>query len=466
MKNWYEQRDRRTDGCKNVTDGYKSAVIHLVVTADIMEYRIQLITHFAVLMLAKWCRSIQVTCADVNSQLPGYTGSFLSVVKKTVEEEDPFCIIEFGDSAKEPSLVWFIGGTDGRKPDIDYISIEAAGWAAAVGFNRPASTPPDLSNNHLIGAAFAACLGNAEIFRYLVGLRSLPYIKAYSLWTDRVYDDLSNLPSGPDWSTTNSGRIHLIGCGSIGSSFIYLLPFAGLESELLLVDPDCVKDHNTSSSLLFSYTDAEMNAQKTDVCARYLMKFGVASHLFNGDYREYPYHHNHDDIRSADIVLCFANENNIWSTIQRLYPPVSFHATTSKSWGLHIGRHIALVENCLVCTFKNVLETEFTPGCSKGAIPIESSQKELETDASHTAILPFLAPAAAVLTLAELQKLLLSRHTPANTVLFNMGASEGGFVQDQDRFGGCFVCKDQVDLYHKFGPYGKFWRLSTGAQGE
>jgi hypothetical protein len=363
----------------------------------------------------------------------------------------------FNGTDDDASVIWFIGGPN-QVPLKDYVSTDAAGWTAAIGFNRPASTPPDQSNNHLLGACFAACLGNAEVFRITVGLKARHYLKAFSLWTNMVYEDFKEIPSSPDWAPANCGKIHLVGCGSIGSSLIYLLPFSGIKSNLLLVDPDNVEGHNTSSSLLFMYADADK--AKTKICIEYLAKFGIMPLAFNDDYRNYPYHHNHEDIRSADVILCFANEHNIWSTIQRFYPPISFHATTSKSWGLHIGRHIPLVENCLVCTFKHQLETEFKPDCSKGAIPTAANQVESKEDASHTAILPFLAPAAAIITLAELQKLLLYQHSNYNTILFNMGSSEGGFLHDHDRFGGCFVCKDQEALYSRFGPFGKFWHLS------
>jgi len=226
------------------------------------------------------------------------------------------------------------------------------------------------------------------------------------------------------------GRIHLIGCGAIGSSFAFLYPFCRQTGNLLLVDPDHIEAHNTSSSLLFTFQDSVGNLEKVRVCEKYLAEFGIPATHLNKEYSEFPYDHSSTDLKAADIMLCFANENNIWSTIQNLYPPLCLHATTSKSWGIHIGRHIPLIENCIMCTFKDILETAFLPVCAGITLPVKTSERERVDSRLHTAIFPFLAPAAAIVTLAELLKTVSVTSVRDNTTSFNMSTKDGIFTGD------------------------------------
>src|ERR1017187_4004826 len=95
------------------------------------------------------------------------------------------------------------------------------------------------------------------------------------------------------------GRIHLIGCGAIGSSFAFLYPFCGQTGKLLLVDPDHIEAHNTSSSLLFTFQDSAENLQKVQVCKKYLTQFGIPAIPFNKEYSEFLYDHSAADIKAA-----------------------------------------------------------------------------------------------------------------------------------------------------------------------
>jgi hypothetical protein len=211
---------------------------------------------------------------------------------------------------------------------------------------------------------------------------------------------------------------------------------------------------------MFTYNDAALQRNKAARCREFLVDTGMKADGFDRDYNEFPSNHEGLDLATPDIVLCFANENNIWNTIQQQYPPICFHATTSKSWGIHVGRHIPLVENCLVCTFQNYIQSEIAFKCAEAEI---HPHRGLAGEPSNTAILPFLAPAAALVTLSELIKVLgLGVQVRENSIEFNMSTANGVFLSTFQSFGNCYACRHQHVLYHRFGQVGKHWHLSLG----
>jgi hypothetical protein len=454
--NWHNDRDLRTDNCEGVTPTYKKAVIHVIVTEDIGQFRVQLMTFLTLKILSKWCRHIYLTVQQTTSHLSSCKENYEDFLRKEITAADPECNLCINDDNQSlPVTIALFVGTPNENAKYDFVSINASGWVAVCAFNKTTSILSTNSNIN-IGACFAATLANAELFRYMVEIRSNQYTKWYSLWENAVLDYAPDITFyGNDIPVIDFGRIHLIGCGAIGSSFATLFPFVNCKAEFLLVDPDHVKHHNVSSSLLFNFNDAEGRLLKVDLCKTYLLKTGLKAKEFVGDYNSYEFNHQGTDISGADIVLCFANENNIWATIQNGYPPLCFHATTSKSWGINIGRHIPLKDNCLMCTFQDMVEVNYVPVCAEAEIEIEKGNKKQ----THTAILPFLSPAAALITLAEMIKTLIIPPSFDSELVFNMKTSEGIFVGKGEQFGSCFICKGQQELYDELGLAGKFWNL-------
>ena len=64
---WYNNRDKRTDSCDGVNASYKNATINVVVTEDVEQYRIQLLTMLSLKILAKWCRNINLKITSAKS---------------------------------------------------------------------------------------------------------------------------------------------------------------------------------------------------------------------------------------------------------------------------------------------------------------------------------------------------------------------------------------------------------------
>jgi molybdopterin/thiamine biosynthesis adenylyltransferase len=455
-ENWHDRRDKRTDNCAGVNESYKSALTHICVIDSLSEYRVQLITYFTVIQIARWCRNIVISLPISNCLLNQTAKSFSDFLIDEVKKIDPDCKFTVDSDIAPKDAVCLYIGNPAFDPIHDFVVINASGWLSTCALNK--NTEIIISDhNHTISACFAASLGNAELFRFVTGNKGLPYAKWYSLWTNEISEYAPDiLKYGPSLPSLDLGIIHLIGCGAIGSSFSFLFPYTNCKASFLLVDPDKVEDHNTSSSLLFTYDDAYNQSQKITVCQESLLASGILAAPFSDNYDKLTNDNCSPGYYNADIVLCFANEHNIWSTIQDRYPPLCFHATTSKSWGVNIGRHIPLKENCVMCSFQGFIETGYTPVCAEVEVPA-GNQSNSE---NHTAILPFLAPTAAVITLSELLKLFLGNISPENTVMFAMAGSEGRFVQDQGRFGSCFICSGQERLYPRFGSHAKHWSLS------
>jgi hypothetical protein len=458
-EDWYQNRDKRTDGCTQVNNAYKSATVRVIITENLREHRVQLLTLFSIIMLAKWCRNIKLQLVDTPCLVENFNGNFSVFITKKVHAIDPFCHFNINEPLSwQQDIVLYIGNEVTEEND-QYVTINGSGWYSACGYNKPAKLAITNDGPDVLGICFAACLANAALFRFLTRAVEKPYCKWYSLFSGEVNDTPFHSSKIAPHFQPELGRVHLIGCGAIGSSLVALLPYLQPTAQVLLVDPDVVEDHNTSSSMLFTYDDAKMNKEKIAVCKEYLYGFGISAELFKEDYARYAYQYHATDLNTPDLVLCFANENNIWSTIQNQYPPVCFHATTSKSWGIHIGRHIPMKENCLVCTFKDFIDSNFTPVCAEVNTHVT---KEENRDAYHTAILPFLAPAAACICLAEILKFSKGSYQSENNTTFNMSIAEAVFMKERESFGHCYICASQTEIYQQLGPFSKFWHLSVG----
>jgi hypothetical protein len=158
-----------------------------------------------------------------------------------------------------------------------------------------------------------------------------------------------------------------------------------------------------------------------------------------------------------DIVLCLADERNVWSDIQYNYPPISFHATTTPNWGLNWGRHIPGRDWCLLCRFKDQVKTKRAMVCSESSIPM----KDDETDPVQ-GVLPFLSTGSAVLVLAELIKVsnidLIQHH---NFVQFSFLTRTGRFLKThRDMAPDCAISLHDIRVYPDKAKHSIYWWLT------
>ena len=196
---------------------------------------------------------------------------------------------------------------------------------------------------------------------------------------------------------------------------------------------------------------------KVDACARILRHKNFRLTIFKGDYNEFIKKGLYES-SPPDIILCLANERNVWSTIQNNYPPVVYHATTTRNWGINFGRHVPTKEWCIMCRFRNQIEHTFSPIC--GEVQVKNSDMESRP---ALAVLPFLPAASSILVLAEMAKLGLQRYpVNGNFVQFSMkGAKNSDFMNWQrSPDPECYVCKSQhLDIYPQEIKNSLFWNL-------
>lgn len=454
---FYVERDKRTDSLSQ-NNGHHKLIVDVIVTNNIKEYETQIAAIVLINILSRWCRNINVTCEDEEILLPNQANNtIVQYIEKMLLKNNPhgkFLINRTGEI--NPNITVFIG-----KPSIDcktpYVAIDLGGWECSCSYNSWGACNKSENSKNLLGASFAACLANAELFRFSQGIKSETYTKWYSLLTMDVSDTL--ISNNESFNDLDLGKLHVVGCGAIGSSFTYLLGLTNLQGNITFVDLDeKVEVHNTSSSLLFNIDDTSGKNCKVNICTSYLTesKFDVTP--FNGDYKEFKYDIL-DANKSADVILCFANDKNIWHTIQNLYPPTVFHATTSRSGGINIGRHIPLKDNCIVCTFYQITNDTYVPKCAEAEIKVIN--QETKKEEVHPSILPFASPAAAILSLAELIKFKLVNkddRVPENVLEFNITTNRGVFLYDiKHKDSSCPICNDQLEsLYNQLYP-NKSW---------
>lgn len=461
QNNWRDIRDLRTDACSGVNRAYKNTSVKVVITSDVTTYKTQVIATTLLNILSRWCHRINVVCEEATVVVGQHKSETLTDVFRKVlfanEPDGQFTINE--QSSNLEDIVLYIGSPPAIALN-PYISIDACGWIARCSYLQ--SNDDFLSTTHdsnPIGPAFAACLGNAELFRWANKMFAQPYSKWYSLYDMSISDRPLANKNSFNYSYS-FGRMHIVGCGAIGSSFIHLLSLTNWVGDVLLVDMDkAVELHNTSSSLIFTKQHVESRFTKVAICQDHLKGTTISAESFSDDYGKFPYQHEVKE-KSADLILCFANDNSIWSTIQHIYPPLVFHATTSKAWGINVGRHIPLKDSCILCTFKDLIKTKHVPVCGKGEMPAHHNSGPDKQENDHTAILPFLSPAAAILTFAKMVKTFETEEVD-NSLEFNMNTPGGIFMEESFAPFGCYVCNGQTrEIYEALNANTRYWTLS------
>lgn len=442
----------RIDIVEGVTSKYKSASVRIEVAEDLLNtYNGQVMTIVACNLLSRWVKEIVVVIPNsTECVLRKHSGKNLQVViENIIATGRKGCSYSF-DSNQKCNYILSIG-----QPKVkDSVWIDCNGWLSGCGYIMKNDSTKN-SVDSLVSASFAACLGVSEIFRQSLGEQTNNFSKWFSLYDYSCSYDMKELDNPELPKVITLGNVHQIGCGAIGSSFDFILSLSeNIEAEIFLIDHDNIEGHNRPASLIFSPNDSKDNVKKVHACERELAPhFQVKSYpedyesfIKSGSYRENP----------PDLILCFANERNIWSTIQHKYPPITYHATTTKSWGTNFGRHIPQKDWCLMCRFGKEIKTTTPMMCSEGNISLKPEEEKL-------GVLPFLAPASAIITLSSLYKLQDPKYLSLpNFVQFSMRNINGQFNTLNYNPMGCETCSQQdISIYPKYILDTKHWNLSN-----
>lgn len=437
-ESWYSLRNDRIDRMIGTSlSGVQKRPVGVIIGHEgIHQYSNQVMAVLVLNMMARWCPHIiieipkDIPCVILNKE----DNTLNTLVTKIVDEADPFGTFIFDKVERdEVEHVINIGKVESTG---DYLWIDADGWVAGYGYGKQHSLAKKKTSKNPIGPSMAACIGVSALFKVYLGLNTIEsFSKWYSLYDFSSSDRPDALPNPIVPGTLDIGRVFQVGCGAVGSSLDFLLSLIDIKGNLHLIDFDKVKIPNTASSLVFTTREAEDKIKKVTACNRILDNNQLLEvHDHYVDYGEHIKNCDYEN-KHPDLILCLANERNIWSSIQYNQPPTVLHATTTKNWGINFGRHIPEKEWCIVCCF-GIQEYQFTPHCAEVVSPQQKNAEILGT-------LPFLSPLAAVLVLAEMIKSRSGLNYPVNKnfIQFSTKITEAVFstmqMQPQKE---CIVC--------------------------
>jgi len=301
-----------------------------------------------------------------------------------------------------------------------------------------------------LGAALAACVGVAYLFRTAIGSLPVGGVRL-SLWNLHGGEAGAD---GPDLHDASLGRALVVGSGAVGSAILYLLPLARLSGEFAVVDRDLVDVSNLSTAPIF-FAD-HVGRAKVEITVEYLKRNGITA-VAHPLWFDEAVRAGRIFVQRPDLVIPVANERDVRRQIQHQVPPLQIYGTTGRNWDAFLGRHIPLKEDCLACRFpRPQVVGEPALACGSGTLPAAP-----EAGTLVTATLPFIPTAAAVMTVAELVKTRLLDY-PRNVnfgCLYFLGNVADFLTVARPRSAGC-ICEGQRDLWRDVNAATVFAQLS------
>lgn len=401
LNEWYRLRNDRTNRIDGILLDSNAEVICVHVKRH-DDFCSQVMAIAAANIMARWCRRIIIYLPDdVLCLIERWSGQMLhEVIKNTMVSADPYGDFTLKTDYDDTDVVNY-NLTIGRPTNSNHFWINAQGWVAGFGYGTlPNEIEYDSEDMNPVGAIYAASFVNSVIFSSYIDKADLkPFERWHTLFDFRTSTCYVGLKNPIAKFPLDIGKVWQIGAGAVGSSFNFLLSLIPVVGNIHILDYDKIEIPNTSSSLVFNGSDALNGSSKVQACMATL-EFNKRLSIIGHPDMDYAKFISLGFLEKGypDLVLCFANEKNIWSTIQNNEPPTVLHATTSSNWAVNFGRHIPFKEWCIVCRF-GIVTNNYTPICSSGVRKIEDKPEE------KLGILPFLSPVAAVLILAEIIKM-------------------------------------------------------------
>ncbi len=227
-------------------------------------------------------------------------------------------------------------GTDAPSVDTQTIYAGCDGWTAQVGTEAPYGTS-DFGNP--FGAGFAACLGAANLFRFLFLPDGAPLL-------DRDAQYPTDASSFPDLeSATLAEPMVLVGAGAIGNGAAWALSRVPLTGELHVVDPEAVELSNLQRYVLCTRTDE--GTAKVDAMERAFRKEGLRASLYLGEWGSFLETHGY----KWERVLVAVDSARDRRAVQGSLPRWIANAWT-QTGDLGVSTHSFLGEDaCLACLY-------------------------------------------------------------------------------------------------------------------
>lgn len=451
---WYDKRDNRT-ALSIKSSNYQKTRIGIKVDPQVTSsFSIQCMVLLSCNILARWCRNIVLDIPDCNTLLPNQdVSSFPKLIISMMSQIDPFGKFSI-NSVKENEVDQILEIGNIKDHNLQSVWIHGEGWVSGCGLTSSPIFDYKKCINP-VGPSFAACLGSSILFQRSINKNSVEINETWhNLHTFSYSDTQPNNIDVKFPKILNLGNVHQIGCGAVGSSLDYLISLTNFEGNFTLIDHDDIDFSNCNRSLPFTSFHAIKPTKKVDICKNTLKSDTRQIELFPDLYSKFTSQKNFHTLK-PDILLCLANENQIWATIQDNYPPLTFHATTTSNWGINFGRHIPLSEWCVLCNFSSNLKDNYVPKCETGVIHQTNNSTIL-------GVLPFLSPAASVLLLAELIKL-SNVNYPINVNFIEYSLQSPFYHNKYFRkpIKSCTCSKQFSGIYKKYRDSTKFWNLEN-----
>lgn len=411
---------------------------------------LRIIMFAALNLLARWCRRVFVAVPDVAlHERFRVNGVLIGVALKTMRDADPFGQFQ-SQTVLEGDLHIHLGDECPQVATRSTI-VTCRGWLAGVRRRGKSGLPMDDGNNP-IGAAHAAVLAGAQVFRDALERGELyppEFIFDAFLGAPWIADSPAEANLPQDLSI---GHALMTGAGSVASSALFFSDLFGLRAHIDLVDADWTKIENFARSPVFGRMG--YGRRKVEVLGEHFARSSLAL-------RPIPTWWHEADVSPTlegyDLVLPLANEHGIRWELQNRVPPLMVHASTGRNWNVTFSRHIPGRDDCLVDRFEGLHE-KAALRCAEGTIATEGP---ITIDAA----LPFLSFFAGLLVATDLVRLRLPHypHTP-NFAHYSFRANR--FVPQVHARGprtGC-ICQDQGDLFWQLRSNTRYAWLSAQAR--
>lgn len=390
---FYARRDHRTNLYVGDGDTYVDKTVLLTGDPQVLgTYVGQVIAIISANMLSRWCRHAKVLMPSVQMHSLLGAGMLADAVLAQMRGADPFGNFEAVQKAGGHDLVLFVGSNipPALGSPESATAVSAADWAGAVRRAGDGGLEVDSQDHNPIGAAAAAILGGAQLFRDALGLASI-FEPGFLFDAFTGAPAAAQPPQRPFPEGVDLGRVLMTGAGAVGSSAAFFMDMFRVKARLTCVDADWFKVENLARTALFNYVHCSL--KKVEALAQALAR----SASIKVTPLDAWWHETDQNLGAYDIVLPVANEYGVRQSLQPAFPPLMIHASTGNNWNVTFGRHIPGRDDCFAERFAGV-EMAPKPGCSEGRLP---DSRPDAPDAS----LPFLSFWAGFLTAVDLVRL-------------------------------------------------------------
>lgn len=248
------------------------------------------------------------------------------------DDLDVVTVSDGDDGSVAIELVVGAGLPDHAMPAEARVSVLGAGWGAFVGAAVECVPSEALSDPNPFGPYFASCLGTAEVFKRLVGLRpgKGQYVEAMavSLWDFAEHDSWESMPRGETPARLQLPPFYLVGAGAVGQAAAAVLAAAKVHGHATVIDNDAVDDTNGNRCVLVTVRDE--GEAKAPLVARVLRTAGLSAFSYEGTWQSYtlslPHNEQLPPLQTTEagyryeLVLSCVDKNTARHAIQKIWP--------------------------------------------------------------------------------------------------------------------------------------------------